>query len=248
MPCSEYGGKVSMTYRAEPAAQDEGLAQRPLGSPDVPVATGDDSAPQPFARPEAADGSATGDSSPVFFAPPGLRPLEESSAAHIGFTSLETIDETIFASYTEPLPFDPAYSTIPPVDPSVPAFAPPSLSADSFGAGHLAGKFASAERPVVSRLGQMWKVAAENVGDDYRNFYDCGTMAELAGGLVLGSVLANTSLDQELHDWYQQDVRSPETDHFADFWKTIGEVRYRFPPTPAWPSPASSSKTGRFSP
>ena len=74
-----------------------------------------------------------------------------------------------------------------------------------------------------SCLRGIWCEARQNVCSDYRNYYCRDTMAKLACGLVLGSVLANTSMDQDVQDWYQQDVRSTDTDNFAEFWKTFGE-------------------------
>ena len=74
-----------------------------------------------------------------------------------------------------------------------------------------------------SCFARVWCEARRNVCSDHCNYYHCNTMAKLTGGLVLGSVLANTSMDQDVQDWYQQDVRSEETDNFAEFWKTFGE-------------------------
>ncbi|MHB8901521.1 MAG: hypothetical protein ACYC6Y_22445 [Thermoguttaceae bacterium] len=64
--------------------------------------------------------------------------------------------------------------------------------------------------------------AKGNVLSDHRNFYDWQTMTELACGLVLGGAMANTSMDQNLRDWYQDDVRTDDTDDFAGFWNNLG--------------------------
>jgi hypothetical protein len=41
--------------------------------------------------------------------------------------------------------------------------------------------------------------------------------------------LANTDLDQNLHDWYQAEVRGTGSDDFARVAKTFGEGKYVFP-------------------
>ncbi len=48
-------------------------------------------------------------------------------------------------------------------------------------------------------------------------------MRDLLIGISVAGVLANTSIDENFHQWHQDDVRSRETDHFAAFWRTWGE-------------------------
>lgn len=221
LPSSEFGSKVSTAFRAKPVFPDRQTGRR---QPELPVAP---AWSEPVATPQASSSTAPGgsqspaDRAPLFFAPPSLKPIQETplSRADLGLSA--PIDGTIFTSYSAPLPFDPAYSQTPPADPSASVFTSPPLSVDSLDVPDPVDVLASGERP--RRLRRMWIEARQNVRCDYRNYYDTGTMAKLAYSLALGSVLANTSLDQDFRDWYQDDVRSTETDNFADFWKTFGE-------------------------
>jgi membrane-associated phospholipid phosphatase len=57
---------------------------------------------------------------------------------------------------------------------------------------------------------------------DHREFYSTPSLLYMAGGVVVGGVLANTSLDEDLRDWYQDDFRSSGTDSLADLTKPLG--------------------------
>jgi membrane-associated phospholipid phosphatase len=57
---------------------------------------------------------------------------------------------------------------------------------------------------------------------DYQNFYSFRGMAMLGIGLGTAAVLANTSLDQNFQNWYQNDVRSQGTNDFASVAKQFG--------------------------
>jgi len=76
------------------------------------------------------------------------------------------------------------------------------------------------------RPGRLWSRCREGqckLWTDCQNYYSWLTMRDLLLGVAAGSVLANTSLDQDYRDWYQEDVRSSGTDRFAEFWETLGE-------------------------
>jgi hypothetical protein len=59
--------------------------------------------------------------------------------------------------------------------------------------------------------------------DDYTDFYSARNMIYLGGGLAVGALLANTPADMHIRNWYQEDVRSESTDHFAKSAKYFGE-------------------------
>ena len=59
--------------------------------------------------------------------------------------------------------------------------------------------------------------------DDYAEFYSATNMFYLGGGLAAGALLANTSADMHIRDWYQNHVRSGGTDNFARSAKMFGE-------------------------
>jgi len=73
------------------------------------------------------------------------------------------------------------------------------------------------------RLRSMWQETRCKVRCDHRNYYSWFTMRDLAFGICAAAPIANTSLDADFQDWYQNDVRSSGTDDFAVFWKTFGE-------------------------
>lgn len=66
---------------------------------------------------------------------------------------------------------------------------------------------------------------------DYRNFYTCRNAALLGLGIGLAAPVANTNLDRDFRDWWQDDVRDDFTDDFASVFKSFGEGRYLLP---AW--------------
>jgi len=85
----------------------------------------------------------------------------------------------------------------------------------------------SGEPACDGRLGArpagLWLETWHDIRCDYRNYYTWPTACRLLWGVAGASLLANTSLDQDFRDWYQDDVRSSDTDNFASFWKTFGE-------------------------
>jgi hypothetical protein len=67
------------------------------------------------------------------------------------------------------------------------------------------------------------------VWTDLENYYCWDVTADLLLGIAAASLLANTSLDQDFRDWYQDDVKSESTDDFADFCRTFGEGQIFIP-------------------
>jgi len=75
------------------------------------------------------------------------------------------------------------------------------------------------------RLGVAW----ESIKCDHRNYYSWTTAWNFAGALSVGSILANTSIDQDVRNWYQRDVRSSGTDNVAKAVKVFGEGAIMIP-------------------
>lgn len=65
--------------------------------------------------------------------------------------------------------------------------------------------------------------------DDYAEFYTVRNMSYLGSGLAAGALLANTSADTDIRNWYQEDVRSRSTDKFAKSARLTGEVAIACP-------------------
>ena len=64
---------------------------------------------------------------------------------------------------------------------------------------------------------------------DCENYYSWDTTRKLLLGLAAGSVLANTSMDDDFQNWYQDEVRSASSDDFADACKIFGEGQIFIP-------------------
>lgn len=80
-----------------------------------------------------------------------------------------------------------------------------------------------------SRVRSMFQEARCKIRSDHVNYYSWPTMRDLALGITLASPIANTSIDGDFQSWYQDDVRSRDTDDFAAFWKTFGEGQIFIP-------------------
>lgn len=90
----------------------------------------------------------------------------------------------------------------------------------------LPGETINGQRPTISmRLGELGR----EVVTDYKYYYSWPNAFCFLGGLSVDAVLANTQLDQNFQNWYQDDVRSSTTDQWAKFWKTFGEGSYMIP-------------------
>jgi hypothetical protein len=81
----------------------------------------------------------------------------------------------------------------------------------------------------VSPLRSFCRENTSKLWTDHGNFYSSGTMRDLLLGIGAGGILANTSLDEDFQDWYQDDVRSSGTDDFAAFSKAFGDGQFVIP-------------------
>jgi len=82
---------------------------------------------------------------------------------------------------------------------------------------------------VGSALRAKLRRAGRDVWLDYRHYYRWTTLGDLALGVALMAPVANTSLDEQFQDWYQDDVRSAGLDDYARFWKPWGEGQIFIP-------------------
>jgi len=69
----------------------------------------------------------------------------------------------------------------------------------------------------------------EAVTRDYESFYSLDRLTRLGVGFGIGAIAANTSLDDNFQNWYQDNIRSSSTDNFSKAVKTFGEGRYMIP-------------------
>ena len=67
------------------------------------------------------------------------------------------------------------------------------------------------------------------VRDDYQEFYSRKRLLHMLVATGAGAIVANTRIDQDIQDWYQDDIRSPGTDDAASAVKQLGSYRYVVP-------------------
>lgn len=67
---------------------------------------------------------------------------------------------------------------------------------------------------------------------DHQNYYDFHSFKLLAGGFLIGTAVANTDLDHELHDYFQMNIRRGATGDLSQFLhnhKVLGNGYYTLP-------------------
>lgn len=75
------------------------------------------------------------------------------------------------------------------------------------------------------------------IADDYRGYYSKGRLTRLGIAFGLGAVAANTNIDMNIRNWYQDKVRNDQTNSWASkigdpsgfYAKTFGEGKYMVP-------------------
>lgn len=142
-------------------------------------------------------------------------------------------------------PLNPSIERLPPVyDPEwLPQTAPPSDELDNSVGNALAPAQSESGRwwlpyglpqraeTAGQRLVDYWRQTRTNVVSDHRNYYQWSTAWDLGWAVALAAPLANTSLDEDFHHWYQRDVRSSGSDDLSSFWRPWGEGKIFIP---AW--------------
>lgn len=78
--------------------------------------------------------------------------------------------------------------------------------------------------------GHEIRSALSVIENDYRAFYlDYRAMGSLGAGVLGAGVLANSSADREVREYFQDDLRSPATDSFSDIARVPGDVLVAVP-------------------
>jgi hypothetical protein len=75
----------------------------------------------------------------------------------------------------------------------------------------------------------MLASTCNDVWHDYGNYYTCSTGVEFVAVLAPAAVFANTDLDQNVGNWYQEHVRSGATNRAADVFRPLGNGYYTIP-------------------
>jgi hypothetical protein len=79
--------------------------------------------------------------------------------------------------------------------------------------------------PAVAQEGSLYRQAAGDIISDHDSFYSSNSLRHLSVVLVGAWVLANTAADEEIQDWYREEIRSRETDDVSRLVKPMGNGR-----------------------
>lgn len=71
----------------------------------------------------------------------------------------------------------------------------------------------------------------DKIGTDYSNLSSQSRLLRLGVGFLTMGAVANSDLDNNFQDWYQEDFRSEATDNNAEIAKLFGEGKYLLPIT-----------------
>ncbi len=81
------------------------------------------------------------------------------------------------------------------------------------------------EEEIIGRINEI----KDTIYEDYRNFYSIENLEDLAIGIGITGVLANTSIDGEIQDWDQDSLRNKDTDNLSRAVKPFGDARITVP-------------------
>lgn len=113
---------------------------------------------------------------------------------------------------------------LPPIGPSGPSRSQRAFASESF---RLADALRSDPLDAGVEPGpyfSRWlRETGRNVCRDHAHYYSGRSLRNLGLSIALAAPLANTSMDHDFRDWWQDDVRSSGTDRAAAFWKVFGE-------------------------
>ena len=68
------------------------------------------------------------------------------------------------------------------------------------------------------------KSTIKTISADYRHFYSPKNLKYILGGFFIAGISANTNIDRDIRDWYQQSIRNNTTDQFSKVVKPIGNI------------------------
>jgi hypothetical protein len=80
-----------------------------------------------------------------------------------------------------------------------------------------------------TRLGAILAATQDNVFKDYANYYTVNALGEFAVILAPAAVFANSDLDADVGNWYQQHIRSADTNRASNFIRPLGNGFYTIP-------------------
>jgi len=84
-------------------------------------------------------------------------------------------------------------------------------------------------RGFKARCGEILATTQDHVFRDYANYYTLNTLGEFVVILAPAAVFANSDFDADVGNWYQQHIRSGDTDRAATVFRTLGNGYYTIP-------------------
>ena len=69
------------------------------------------------------------------------------------------------------------------------------------------------------------------ISKDYENFYSKDRLTRIAIGFSTAAVMANTKIDENIQDWYQDDLRTNNSNNISNQIKKLGERKHVIPIT-----------------
>jgi len=74
-----------------------------------------------------------------------------------------------------------------------------------------------------------FKALSFNISADYKNFYFSSNLNSIAIGMAISGVCANTSIDKDIQDWWQNKLRTEASDKVYSKCKIFGEGKIMIP-------------------
>lgn len=70
----------------------------------------------------------------------------------------------------------------------------------------------------------FWIKTKNTIANDYANFYSMNNLKCLFGEICISGIIANTNLDGDIQNWYQESIRNDNTNQFSRLAKPAGNV------------------------
>ena len=85
------------------------------------------------------------------------------------------------------------------------------------------------DRGFKTRCAEILATTRDDVLCDYANYYNRRTAVEFVVILAPAAAFANSDWDADVGNWYQQHIRSNDTNRAADFFRPLGNGYYTIP-------------------
>ncbi|MGK0297605.1 MAG: membrane-associated phospholipid phosphatase [Gammaproteobacteria bacterium] len=72
-------------------------------------------------------------------------------------------------------------------------------------------------------------ITTETIFNDYKSLFTRERLTRMGFGFAAGVLFANSNIDHQIQDWYQNDIRSSGSNDVSDIFKNFGERKYLLP-------------------